>query len=51
MDANVNIPSCCGKTMRIHVETQRLYEVHCDACGDTVYIKKDKKSRPVLLDD
>ncbi len=47
---NVNIPSCCGKSMRIHAETPLHYEVRCDTCSDVVYIKKEKK-KPVMLDD
>ena len=45
------IPACCGKTMRIHVEMPLHYEVRCDTCDDVIYVKKEKKNKPVMLDD
>ena len=46
-----DIPSCCGKEMRINIETPRFLEVQCEKCGDVVYIKKNVEQKPVLIDD
>ena len=47
----VQIPKCCGKRMKINLETARFIEVWCDVCDDTVYIRKDEIQRPQLVDD
>jgi hypothetical protein len=46
-----NIPKCCGRTMRIELETATSYEAHCGDCGDVIYIKKEKSTKPTMLDD
>ena len=46
------IPKCCGKEMRINIETSRFVELRCEKCGDIVYVKKDAATqKPVMLDD
>jgi predicted RNA-binding Zn-ribbon protein involved in translation (DUF1610 family) len=46
------IPECCGKSMRVNIETTRFIEVQCPECGDVIYIKKDSsEGKPVMLDD
>ena len=47
----MELPKCCGKTMKIVVETNTYYEVMCDVCKDTVFIKKDEIKKPELIDD
>jgi hypothetical protein len=47
----MTVPKCCGKRMRVNLETPRFIEVHCDVCNDIVYIKKDDVQEPQLLDD
>lgn len=44
-------PVCCGKQMRIKMETQRFYEVECETCMDSVYVKKKVELKPELIDD
>lgn len=51
MDSKDSIPQCCEKRMHIEVETATLYEAHCNACGDVIYIKKEKTAKPTMLDD
>ena len=45
------LPICCGRQMQIKIETVRFYEVECENCKDTVYIKKNAELKPVMLDD
>lgn len=45
------LPACCGTEMKVKIETSGFYEVECEKCKDTVYIKKKADFRPVLLDD
>ncbi len=46
------VPKCCGRSMKVTLETSRFYELYCDACKDTVYMKKEEiDTTPVLLDD
>ena len=45
------VPTCCGKEMKINIETPRFLEVQCEKCGDVVYIKKNVDQRPVMIDD
>jgi DNA-directed RNA polymerase subunit RPC12/RpoP len=51
MKIDVKLPDCCGKVMRLHAETTTLYEVRCDNCGDVIFVKKEKASKPTMLDD
>ena len=44
-------PKCCGKDMKITLETNKSYELLCEICKDAVYMKKDEVDKPVLLDD
>ncbi|HLD85343.1 MAG TPA: hypothetical protein VI968_02180 [archaeon] len=44
-------PKCCGKDMRVTLETNKFYEMLCEICKDTVYMKKDEVDKPILLDD
>ena len=45
------VPKCCGKRMRVNLETTRFIEAWCDVCDDIVYIKKDEIKGPQMLDD
>ena len=46
------VPKCCGRAMKVTLETSRFYELYCDSCRDTVYMKKEEiEISPVLLDD
>jgi ribosomal protein S27E len=45
------LPVCCGKEMKVRMETGRFVEVKCDNCNDVVYVKKHIKQKPVMLDD
>ena len=47
----MRIPKCCGREMETSVETGRFIEVRCNACGDTVFLKKEDVERPQMLDD
>lgn len=47
----MKLPKCCGKDMYITVETTRFYEVQCNECGDTVFIRKEGALKPQMLDD
>ena len=46
----MEIPKCCGKEMKIDIDTDRFIEVRCDVCGDVVFIKKETPP-PQMLDD
>lgn len=48
---DVVLPTCCGKQMKIRLETPRFYEVECEKCKDSVYVRKNVELKPVLLDD
>ena len=45
------MPKCCGREMKISIETPRFIELQCEKCGDIVYVKKDAAQKPVMLDD
>ncbi|MFA4819485.1 MAG: hypothetical protein WC613_00835 [Candidatus Aenigmatarchaeota archaeon] len=45
------LPKCCGREMKMNMETVKFLETQCDLCGDVVYLKKEKIERPQLLDD
>ena len=45
------LEKCCGKEMRITIETSRFIETECEQCGDVVYIKKGDAEKPQMLDD
>ena len=45
------VPMCCGKEMKINIETPRFLEVQCEKCGDVIYIKKKDEQKPVMIDD
>lgn len=45
------LPVCCGKQMRMKIETPRFYEVECESCKDSVYVRKKADQKPVMLDD
>ncbi len=47
----VEVPRCCGKEMKVMMETLRFIETICQTCGDTIYLKKEQGLRPQLLDD
>lgn len=47
----MRLPTCCGKEMQLAMETFKFLEVHCNACGDVVYLKKERAERPQMLDD
>jgi hypothetical protein len=47
----VEVPNCCGKPMRVVVETGTYHEVQCDVCKDTVFLKKEEADKPQLIDD
>ena len=47
----VDIPSCCGREMKINIETSRFIEVQCEKCGDIIYLKKNGPEKPVMIDD
>lgn len=46
-----DIPNCCGKEMKVNIETTRFIEVQCDKCGDVIYVKKNGSHKPVMIDD
>ncbi|MCX6819284.1 MAG: hypothetical protein NT129_04785 [Candidatus Aenigmarchaeota archaeon] len=45
------IPVCCGKEMKINLETSRFIEIQCESCGDVIYVKKIDSQKPIMLDD
>ncbi|MBI4018509.1 MAG: hypothetical protein HY368_02775 [Candidatus Aenigmarchaeota archaeon] len=45
------LPQCCGKEMSVKMETVRFMEIECQTCRDVVYLKKESKVRPEMLDD
>jgi predicted RNA-binding Zn-ribbon protein involved in translation (DUF1610 family) len=45
------IPLCCGKGMKINIETSRFIEFQCENCGDVIYVKKIDAQKPIMLDD
>lgn len=45
------MPICCGKEMKITIETGKFIEAECKECGDVVYVKKDSFERPQMIDD
>ena len=47
----MEIPKCCGKDMKISMETGSFLEVQCQECGDVVFIKKGTQKAPELIDD
>jgi hypothetical protein len=47
----MNLPVCCGKTMKPLLETAKFLEVHCNRCNDVVYVKKGTSEKPTMLDD
>lgn len=47
----LNTPKCCGREMKINIETTRFIELQCEKCGDVIYVKKDNAQKPVMLDD
>lgn len=47
-----DLPSCCGRSMKINLELGRFLEVKCGKCNDVVYVKKTgDMNRPALIDD
>ncbi len=46
----MEMPKCCGKEMRINIETDRFTEVQCPVCGDVIFIKRGS-SLPQMIDD
>ena len=46
----MELPKCCGKEMRINIETDRFIELRCSECGDVVFVKKGAPP-PQMLDD
>ncbi len=42
---------CCGKEMRVNINTTLFVELKCDVCNDFIYIKKDRSLEPELIDD
>ena len=47
----MELPVCCGKGMKLRMETTKFLEVGCERCGDTVYLKKTGVLRPQMIDD
>jgi len=47
----MDLPECCGKKMKIDIETPTHIELRCSVCGDVVYIKKHANLKPQLIDD
>ena len=47
----MEIPKCCGKNMKMGIETSKFIETECDVCGDVVFVKKDSIQKPQMLDD
>ncbi len=47
----IDMPVCCGKNMKVKLETFKFLEVVCEKCGDIVYLKKGAEYKPQLLDD
>jgi len=45
------IPECCGKIMKIRLESPLYYEAACPKCGDVIYLKKRDMPKPQMLDD
>ena len=47
-----NIPSCCGRKMKLNLELGRFLEILCEECNDIVYVKAYSENRkPIMLDD
>ena len=46
-----DLPTCCGSSMKVKIETSTYIEVECKKCGDIVYVKKDKATKPLMIDD
>ena len=42
---------CCNRPMKKNLETARFIEMQCTNCGDIIYVKKDRSTKPVMLDD
>ncbi len=42
---------CCGKEMKLKIETLRFRELECNKCGDIIYVKKGMTGKPELIDD
>ena len=47
----MKVPVCCGKEMKINMETPLYIEVECKTCGDAIFVKKDNIKKPQLIDD
>lgn len=47
----MDMPECCGKEMSVKMESVKFLEMACGKCGDVVYVKKQTRQRPELLDD
>lgn len=45
------LPKCCGREMKLNIETVKFFEAQCGSCGDVVYLKKDRAEKPQMLDD
>lgn len=47
----MELPLCCGTSMKLHMDLGRFTEAKCQTCGDVIYVKKYSQKKPVLLDD
>jgi len=47
----MDLPMCCGKSMKVRLETFKFLGVACDRCGDIVYLKKQANAKPQMIDD
>jgi RNase P subunit RPR2 len=45
----VEIPTCCGRKMKIEANMGNFVMVSCRKCGDVIYIKKGEK-KPELIE-
>ena len=51
MIEKAKFPQCCGQEMKIRTDLGKFIEIYCNACGDTIYIKKQEVPKPQMLDD
>jgi DNA-directed RNA polymerase subunit RPC12/RpoP len=47
----MEFPKCCGKQMKLDLETIRYIQLRCETCGDMVVIKRGDVPKPIMLDD
>ncbi len=42
---------CCNTVMKKNLETAKFVELQCRVCGDVIYVKKETRAKPVMIDD